>query len=76
MNFTENILSRKQNGTAIINIGEKNLNSPEKYSWVELREIVRQYADALKASGVKQGEVVARISWLSSMQLDIMMTFE
>ncbi|KAH8810648.1 putative acetyl-CoA synthetase [Xylogone sp. PMI_703] len=61
MNFTENILSRKQNGIAIINIGEKNLYDPEIYSWQELRQLVRQYADALKVSGAKQGELIALI---------------
>ncbi len=68
LNFAENILCKRRSGTAIISMGEENLCTPESYTWQELRELVRQYADALKASGIKKGDIVA-----SSFNLNIMM---
>ena len=63
MNFTENILAGRENGLAIINMNEGNLSNPEQLSWKNLRETVRQYADSLKSSGVRKGDVVARRKW-------------
>lgn len=51
---------KDDNDVAVINMDETNLSHPGEYSWRELREMVRQYADALKSSGLKHGEVVAR----------------
>lgn len=54
------MLAAKDNGLAIIEMNEDNLSRPEEYSWHDLREYVRQYADALKSSGMEKGEVVTR----------------
>ncbi len=59
-NFAENILSRTDNGLSVISMNEDNLHQPELYSLQDLRELVRQYADALSSSGLRKGEVVAR----------------
>ena len=61
MNFAENILCRKVEGLAIINVNEDNLSHPDQYSWQDLRDLVAKYAGALKSSGLKRGEVVARM---------------
>ncbi|KAH0844046.1 Acetoacetyl-CoA synthetase [Fonsecaea pedrosoi] len=58
INFAENVLARKQTGTAIINMREGNMWNPEIYTWQDLEELVKKCADALKASGLQQGEVV------------------
>jgi acyl-coenzyme A synthetase/AMP-(fatty) acid ligase len=62
MNFAENMLNNGQHEIAVINMNEKNLSCPEKYTWQDLHEITRLYADALKASGLRKGEVVAGTS--------------
>lgn len=64
VNFAENMLCRRQNGTAVLDIREDNLHRPERYSWNDLRELVRRYSNALRASGAKKGDIVARM-WLS-----------
>lgn len=61
MNFAENILCRKYDGLAIVDLNEDNLFHPEQYSWQDLRDLVAKYADTLKSSGLKKGEVVARM---------------
>ncbi|KIX06976.1 acetoacetate-CoA ligase [Rhinocladiella mackenziei CBS 650.93] len=61
LNFSENIFAGKGNGLAIINMNESNMTKPEHFSYQDLRELVRKYADALKSSGLKKGEVVALI---------------
>ena len=53
-------MSGRASGLAVININEENLSQPEQYSWRDLREYVRSYADALRLSGLQKGEVVAR----------------
>lgn len=59
------MLSRRQNGTAVIDANEGNLFNPDRYSWDELRGLVRRYANALRASGAVKGDIVAR-TWLSA----------
>lgn len=60
LNFAENLLAGKVDGLAIIEMNESNMAEPERYSWQDLRGLVQGYADALKASGLNKGEVVAR----------------
>lgn len=60
------MLSRKGGGLAVIDMNETNLGQPKEYSWQDLHELVRKYADALKASGLQEGEVVARTNTHSS----------
>lgn len=64
INFAENMLCRRQNGIAVIDMREDNLNSPERYSWNELCELVRRYSSALRYSSAKKGDIVAR-TWLN-----------
>ncbi|KIW99293.1 acetoacetate-CoA ligase [Cladophialophora bantiana CBS 173.52] len=61
LNFSENILAGKADGVAVIDMNESNISQPERYSWQDLRELTRQYSDALKSSGLKKGEVVALV---------------
>ena len=61
LNFAENILCRKDKGLAIINVNEDNISNPERHSWQDLRDLVAQYADALRSSGLRRGQVVARM---------------
>ncbi|KEF63445.1 uncharacterized protein A1O9_01423 [Exophiala aquamarina CBS 119918] len=55
------MLSRKQTGTAVIDMVEGNLFDPEKYSWNELRGLVKRYANALRASDAVKGDIVALV---------------
>ena len=62
MNFAENVLCGKpKDDVAVISVGEENLWTPETYTWQELGQLVEEYADALRCSGLKKGEVVAGI---------------
>lgn len=54
------MLAGKENGLAIVEMNETNLSHPKEYSWRDLGELVRHYADALKSSGLEKGDVVAR----------------
>ncbi|EXJ67942.1 uncharacterized protein A1O5_08556 [Cladophialophora psammophila CBS 110553] len=54
LKFAESLLAGTQDGLAIINANERNLSGPERYSWQDLREFVRHYADALTVSGLKE----------------------
>ncbi|KEF56412.1 uncharacterized protein A1O9_07993 [Exophiala aquamarina CBS 119918] len=58
LNFAENVLRRRRKGTAIIEMREDNLFNPDRYSWMDLEDTVEKYADALKSSGLRKGEVV------------------
>ena len=60
LNFAENILDEKWEGLAVINMSETNMLQPDEYSWKDLRQFVRLYADALRSSGIRKGDVVAR----------------
>lgn len=61
LNYAENLLSRTGGDIAVKAINEQTLEKPEEVSWDQLRERVREYADALKASGFKQGDVMCII---------------
>jgi len=57
LNFTENLLQRRDNGTAIIFWGEDQVKS--RVTFAELHHEVSRLAQALRASGVKAGDRVA-----------------
>ena len=57
LNYSENLLSKTGSAIAVKAISEATLDKPEEVSWDELRERAREYADALRSSGYKQGDV-------------------
>ena len=57
LNFAENLLQRRDNGTAIIFWGEDQVKS--RVTFTELHHEVSRLAQALRASGVKAGDRVA-----------------
>jgi len=57
LNFAENLLQRRDNGTAIIFWGEDQVKS--RVTFAELHHEVSRLAQALRASGVKAGDRVA-----------------
>ena len=61
LNYAENLLSRTGSGIAVKAINEETLHAPEGVSWDQLREKVREFADALKASGFGKGDVMCVI---------------
>ena len=61
LNYAENLLSRTGGDIAVKAINEQTLEEPDELSWDRLRERVRECADALKASGFKQGDVMCII---------------
>ena len=60
LNFAENLLSGNDSDVAIIDMGEDNIWTPRRITWKELRQLVAKYAEALRAAGLKKGDVLAR----------------
>ena len=61
LNYAENLLSRTGHNIAVKAINEENQWKGEEASWDELRERTRTFADAMKATGLKKGDVVCVI---------------
>ncbi|OAG34353.1 acetoacetate-CoA ligase [Fonsecaea monophora] len=61
LNFAENMLCGDDDRVAVIDVNEENLSSPRRYTWRDLRDLVRTYANALRRAGVAKGDVVALI---------------
>jgi acetoacetyl-CoA synthetase len=59
LNFAENVLCRGNDGVAIIGINEDNLTAPDVLTWDDLRMLVADHAGAMRASGLRKGDVVA-----------------
>ncbi|RVX71872.1 hypothetical protein B0A52_04271 [Exophiala mesophila] len=73
INFAENILGRNRTGDAIIDMREDNIQNPEVYSWQDLKNLVAQFADALKESGLQKGEIVALVGGNSVRSLALLL---
>jgi acetoacetyl-CoA synthetase len=75
LNFAENLLSRRgSEQTAIKLLNEDNLHDgPETVSWEQLRDLVRQLADALSVSGLSKGGVSVVIGGNNKMSLALML---
>lgn len=58
LNFAENLLCGDDDRTAVIELSETNIDSPRRYTWKQLKELVARYAEVLQRLGLKQGEVV------------------
>ncbi len=61
LNYAENLLSRTGSDIAVKAMNEQTLNTPEEVSWDQLRDRVRNYADALKSCGYGKGDVMCVI---------------
>lgn len=61
LNYAENLLSRTGSDIAVKAMSELNQHKPEEVSWDELRERTRLYADALRSTGLRKGDVVVVI---------------
>ena len=61
LNYAENLLSRTGSGVAVKALNEEMLDSPEETTWNQLREKVRVFTSALKASGFRRGDVMCVI---------------
>lgn len=58
LNYAENLLSRTGPAIAIKAINEATPWTAEEASWDDLRERTRAFADAMKAAGLRKGDVV------------------
>lgn len=61
LNYAENLLSHTGSDIAVKAISEENQWTPEEVSWDDLRERTRSYADAMRATGMKKGDVICVI---------------
>lgn len=60
LNFAENMLCGDDEELAIISMTEHDIWFPQKHTWKELRQLVGEYGNALRSSGLNEGDVVAR----------------
>ena len=56
LNWAENVLCGKDDDLMIRSINETTLDTPDKYSWGEMRQLVAEYANALKRAGLRKGD--------------------
>jgi len=61
LNYAENLLSRRGSDVAVKALSETSLEKAEELTWDQLRERVRCYTAALKASGYGKGDVMCII---------------
>lgn len=73
MNYAENLLSGKDDALAVIEMNEKNLKSPRKYSWRDLRALVARYSSLLRKQGVCKGDVVVVVGGNSARSLALLL---
>ncbi|KXT17078.1 hypothetical protein AC579_4365 [Pseudocercospora musae] len=75
LNYAENVLcgARSDDDLAIISINEETLQSPEKYTWKDMKDITAKFAEAMRASGLSQGDNVVSIGSNSATSLGILL---
>lgn len=73
LNYAENLLSRTGSDIAVQALSEEQMNNPEQLSWNQLREKVRLFADAFRASGLKKGDVVCVIGGSTTKSLALIL---
>lgn len=56
LNFAENILCGQDQDVAIISMNERTIDSPEKYTWGQMRRLVARYAEILRRQGMEKGD--------------------
>jgi acetoacetyl-CoA synthetase len=61
LNYAENMLARDDADIAIKYISESNQDVPVEVTWIGLREMVREFADAMRASSIAKHDVVCII---------------
>ena len=60
LNYAENMLYGDDDELAVISMTEHDIWSSQKHTWKELRQVVGEYGNALRSSGLNEGDVVAR----------------
>ncbi|KAF7194726.1 Acetoacetyl-CoA synthetase [Pseudocercospora fuligena] len=75
LNYAENALcgARSDDDLAIISINEETLQSPEKYTWKDMKDMTAKYAEAMRASGLSRGDYVVSIGSNSARSLGILL---
>ncbi|EME84993.1 uncharacterized protein MYCFIDRAFT_187782 [Pseudocercospora fijiensis CIRAD86] len=75
LNYAENALcgARSDADLAIISINEETLQSPEKYTWKDMKDMTAKYAEAMMAAGLSLGDYVVSIGSNSARSLGILL---
>lgn len=60
LNYAENVLRNQgdDDRIAVISMDEQSLGAPDRYTWRSLRNMIAQYASALRTEGVGKGDLV------------------
>ncbi|KAK5191526.1 hypothetical protein LTR99_003647 [Exophiala xenobiotica] len=72
LNYAENMLAKDDDSIALKCISEAAL-TPREVTWIELRELVRRCADAMKASDVSKGDVVCVVGGSTDLSLALLL---
>lgn len=73
LNFAENILHGRNDDVAVIEMNEQNMQSPKRYTWKQLRQLVARYAGVLERAGVAMGDVVVVVGGNCARSLALML---
>lgn len=73
LNFAENMLCGKDDETAIIEMNEKTMQDPLRYTWRDLKVTVARYAGVLRRLGVTSGDVLVVVGGNSARSLALML---
>ncbi|RVX69070.1 hypothetical protein B0A52_06783 [Exophiala mesophila] len=72
LNYAENMLAKYDHSVALKCLSEDDLTGRE-VTWIELWEIVRQLADAMRASGVAKGDIICVIGSTGDVSLALLL---
>ncbi|GIZ44346.1 hypothetical protein CKM354_000754600 [Cercospora kikuchii] len=73
LNFAENLLCGNDDDLAILSISERTLDSPERYTWKDMREMTAKFAATLTAVGVSRGDYMVSIGSNCARSLGILL---
>lgn len=72
LNYAENMLAKCDHSVALKCLSEDNLTGRE-VTWIELWETVRQFADAMKSSGVVKDDIICVIGSTGDISLALLL---
>lgn len=73
INYAENALKGQDDDLAVIDMNETNQQSPDRYTWKEMRALVARYAALLRREGVGLGDVIVLVGGNSARSLALLL---
>ncbi|KAF2210379.1 hypothetical protein CERZMDRAFT_118202 [Cercospora zeae-maydis SCOH1-5] len=73
MNFAESLLCGDDDDLAVISVNERHLDSPERYTWSDMRKMTAKLAAALRTAGLGRGDYMVSIGSNCARSLGILL---